>query len=231
MNSSRRRGLRGGIRALALLAIASSVVVGIATAAEAKQINSVSQLKSSCAKGNGNFVAIEGGVGVCEVKGGAVVCDDNKKGKKCEGFRYSKRGVVPAETVRAPGVTLTTQTVPDSRVWKQTLSVPDLGDVVCPSLGGRFVASADATLGACGTPTATIFCKYTIGRYSCVGVANTEKQAKSIPKEIKTVVSGNAGGTPSTTGASPTTNTSTPLPTRPPGTKGVPPSVSVAPAK
>jgi hypothetical protein len=202
MDSSRWSGRRGGIRALVALAIASSVVIGVATAAEAKRVNSVAQLKSSCAKGNGTFVSIEGGVGVCEVKGGAVVCDDNKKGKKCEGFHYSKREVVPAETVRgAHGVSLTTETVSDSNVWKQKLSVPDLGNVVCPSLGGRFVASADATLGACGAPTVTILCKYTIGRYVCIGSADTKKQAETIPKQIKAEVR-NAGGTP--------TNTTTP---------------------
>ena len=171
-------------RVITVFAVASVAVVWAATAAEAKQINSVSQLKSSCAKGNGVFIGTsDGSFGVCQVKGGEVICDDKKTGKKCQGYRNLKRGVVPAETVRgAHGVTISTRDVPGSQTWKQKLSVANLGDVLCTSFHGQFAASADATLGTCTLPTAIIFCNDRQPGDNCVGVANTKKDAASISR-------------------------------------------------
>src|SRR5438045_136373 len=131
---------RWGVRVVAVVAVTSSVVVGAATAADAKQINSVNALKSSCAKGNGVFIGTsDGSFGVCQVKGGEVICDDKKKGKKCQGYRNAKRGVIPAETVRgAHGVTISTRDVPGSQMWKQKLTVANLGDALCSGFHGQF---------------------------------------------------------------------------------------------
>jgi len=215
MGTSKRSGWRGAIRALAMLAIASGLVVGTATAAQAKQISTVKQLKSSCAKGGGTFTATsEGKAGICDVKGGYVICEQptGKKGK-CRGVRNAARSVVQEKDVRAAhGVVLTTEEVSDSHVWTQTLSISALTDVVCPSLSGDVVASADATVGACGSPTATIICTDASGT-NCLGFAVTEKQADSIPKQIKTQVA-SAGSTPTSPTTSPTTS-----PNAPPTTK------------
>jgi hypothetical protein len=201
---SRRSGLRGGIRALAVLAIASGLVVGTATIAEAKQINSVKELKASCAKGSGTFTAgVNSTSGICDLPGGKTVYCNNKT-KKCSAVDTIKARVAPKDSVRAPkGVELTTQTVSDSHVWKQKLSIPVLTDVVCPSLGGDFAAAA--TIGACSTPTATIICTDNAGT-NCLGIAKTEKQATSIPQQVKTAV-GNAGSTPTSPTTTPTTPT------------------------
>ncbi len=71
-------------RTLVILAVAALPVVGLASPADAKPVNSVKALKSSCAKGNGSyFQSNDGTVGVCLVKGGDVTCDDTKTGNKC----------------------------------------------------------------------------------------------------------------------------------------------------
>jgi hypothetical protein len=227
-----------------MLAISSGVVVGVATVAVAEPVKDTKSLKESCAKGNGLYIPdTRGGgpeFGVCEVQGGMVWCADKKDGSsECHGVRTPKRTLVPTDTVRADnGVSLTTQGVSDLRVWKQKLSIPTLTDVVCSSLGGDVLASADARFGTCATSTATIVCKDGLPGTNCVGFADTKKQAKSIPKQIKTVVSGNAGGTSTTATATTEAPTTTrcvgrrcPKPTIPPGTKAPQPSVSVAPPK
>jgi hypothetical protein len=245
MGKSRRLGWRAGIGALAMFAIVSGLLVVTATVAEAEQINSEQELKESCSKGTGTFHPspgknMAGGhIGsVCEVKGGSVSCNDAKKGKKCWGVHYTEREVVPVENVRgAHGVVLTTQTVPDSQVWKQKVSVADLGGV-CTNLGGQFVASVDATRGMCVTPTATMFCKDGLPGTNCVGFSDSEKHADSIRKQVKTEVANatNTTTTPTTPttspNAPPTTKTcpigGCPPPTLPPG-KAPQPSVPVAP--
>jgi hypothetical protein len=218
MRSSRWSGFRVGVRALAVLAIASGVVVGAATAAEAKPINSVKELKASCAKGNGKFTLGGGGTGLCDLPGGkTVICDKGGKGKKkCRAVTTIARGLVPQDTVRAPnGVKLTTQGVSDSPAFNPKVNVAALRDVVCTSLGGSFVASADGTIGACSTATTTIICNDTSPGKSCVGIADTKKHAASVSKRVKAVVPEGAGGTPSpsttaTTGGTSTTTTTSP---------------------
>jgi len=187
MGTPRRSGWRSAIGAIVMLAIASGLLVGTATIAEAKQINSVDQLEKSCSKGTGSFSRSKT-TGICVVKGGSVTCvNKTPKGvPKCTGHRY--RSLAPTDTVRAPnGVELTTQAVPDSQIWRQRLSIPALTDTVCPGLDGEFVASADATIGACAAPTAKIICTDAPGT-NCLGIAGTEKQADSIPKQINTAV-------------------------------------------
>ena len=215
------RSRQWGTRALAVLTIASVAVVWAATTASAKQINSESDLQKSCSKGTGTFSPSPGKnqagqrIGaVCEVNGGYVECNDSKKGKKCRGYHYKAREIVPAENVRgAHGVVMTTQEVSDSQTWKQKVSVADLGGEVCPSLGGQFLLSPSGASGACTTPTATLVCRDTGAGSSCLGVADTTKHAHSISKRAKAA----AGGTPSST--APSSSTPATTSTAPPTTK------------
>jgi hypothetical protein len=80
-------------RTLFILAVAALPVVGLASPAAAKPINSVSELKSSCAKGTGTFVqSNDGTLGVCVLKDGSdVTCDDMKSGSKCTGTTARKQ--------------------------------------------------------------------------------------------------------------------------------------------
>jgi hypothetical protein len=228
MGKWRRSGWRGTIGALAMLAIAAGLVVGTATVAEAASVNNVKDLKSACTKAGGSYAqTTSGSAAICDLAGGKTVyCNNKQKGKsKCQVVDTIKARVVPQDSVRAPnGVELTTQTVPDSQVWNQKLSMPALSDVVCPRLGGDFVASADATIGACGTPTATIICTDSAGT-NCVGIAGTEKQADSIPKQIKRTVAnaGSASTSPTTAPTSPTTSPNAPPTTRTCPIGGCPP--------
>ena len=230
MGTSRRSGWRAGIGALAVLAILSGVVFGVATAAEAEQVTDVQGLKESCAKGTGTYVEgkISTGefVGICTVKGGSVICVDKQDGSShCQGNRDRRGSLEPTDVVRGNGVKLTTEGEPASHFWKQKLGIPVLTDVVCPSLGGGAVASADATIAACVAPTATIVCAELPGT-NCVGTAETKKHAQSIPKQIKREVR-NAGST-STTATTPTSS-------KPPTTKVCPiggcPPPTVPPGK
>ena len=231
MHSSSWWGSRFEIRAVAVLAIGLGVVVGVATAAGAEPVLDVKGLKASCAKGNGTYTEVtnsNGSVGgACAVSGGVVSCTTQKDGtSQCGAIRYREGAVVPTDTVRADGLKLTTQGAPDSHVWKQEVSVDTLPDV-CASLNGDLIASADATLGTCTTPTATFICTDASGK-NCVGFADTKKHAKSIPKQIKLVVSENADGTPSSTtstttdGSSTTTSSPTSKTTTAPATDIVP---------
>jgi hypothetical protein len=225
---------RWGTRAVAVIGIASVAVVWAATAAQAKQINSVSQLKTSCAKGNGTYTQVGTGSrasAICDVQGGTVICQNTPpKGQpKCAGVKTIARSLVPAETVRgANGVVMTVQGVSDSQVWKQKVSSDTLSDV-CAGLNGNLSTAADATTGTCTTPTATIVCRGTLPGTNCVGIADTEKHAKSIPKQIKVVVANSpstattgAPGTPTTTAPATTTATTAPATTRAttPSTRG-----------
>jgi putative hemolysin len=228
--------LRYGIRALALLAIASSVVVGVATAAEAAPINDTKTLKRVCNKvSDAKYYSVQnsgGTAAVCDFPGGtSIVCNDAKKKDRCAYVATNpQRGLVPQKhTFQLPnGVKLTVQTVPDSHVWKQRVSVSTLTDVVCPSLGGQSVASPDGTSGLCSTPTVAIVCKDTSPGTNCLGLADTKKHAKSISKQTEAVVSGNTGSTPSP--SSTATTTELPTPTGSTGTR-VPPTVRVNPPK
>ena len=241
MGSASWWGLRGGVRAFAVVAIGSGLVVGVATVAEAEPVLDVKGLKASCAKGNGTYTEVKnsnGSVGgACEVSGGVVSCTTQKDGtSQCGAVRYRRATAVATDTVRADnGLKLTTQGEPDSHVWKQKVSVSTLTDV-CASVNGDLLASANATLGTCSTPTATFICTGTLSGTNCVGFADTTKHAKSISKQIKTVLPQYEGGTsPSTTaatgGSSPTTTTAKAPATSSPtgGTKGPAPSVSIAP--
>jgi hypothetical protein len=231
MRTSRRSGWRRGIGALAVLAIASGIVVGMATAAGAEPVTDVEGLEKSCAKGTGTYnggkISTGETVGICTVKGGYVICVDKQDGSShCQGNRDRKGSLEPTDVVRGTnGVKLTTEGEPASHLWKQKLSIPVLTDVVCPSLGGGAVASADATIGACVAPTAMIVCAELPGT-NCVGTAETKKQAASISKQVKKTVR-NAGST-STTATTPTSS-------KPPTTKVCPiggcPPPTVPPSK
>jgi hypothetical protein len=72
-------------RTLVILVVAAALpVVGLTSPADAKPINSVKDLKASCAKGNGAFISNAAGTfGVCATNGGDVVCDNTKNGNKC----------------------------------------------------------------------------------------------------------------------------------------------------
>src|SRR5689334_567006 len=171
---------RWGTRALAMLTIASVTVIWVATAAHAKQINSVSQLKASCAKGNGTYTQVGKGAkaaAICDVQGGTVICQNTPpKGQpKCAGFHDSDFArLVPTQDVKgAHGVVLTTPEVSDSHLWNQNVGVADLGGVVCANLGGQFLSSANGALGTCTTPTATLLCRDTGAGSSCLGIADT----------------------------------------------------------
>lgn len=221
MGKSRRSGWRGGIGAIAVLAIASGVVFAMATAAGAEPVSDVQGLKESCSKGTGKYEegnTSEGFTGICTVKGGFVVCTDKQDGSsRCTGFRDRKGRLDPTDVVAGTiGVKMTTQTVPDSHVWKQKLSIPALTDVVCPSIRGDVVARSDSTIGVCVAPTATIVCKDGLSDTNCVGIAETKKQADSLPKQIKTAVR-DAGSTPTTPTTAPTSPTTSP--NAPPTTK------------
>ena len=228
---------RWGTRALAMLTISSVAVVWTTTAAHAKQINSVSQLKASCAKGNGKFTQVGKGAkasAICDVQGGTVTCSNTPpKGQpKCTGTHDSDFArFVPTKDVKgAHGVVLTTQEVSDSHLWTQNVGVADLGGVVCANLGGQFLSSANGALGTCTTPTATLICRATGAGGSCVGIADTTKHADSISKRAKAA----AGGTTSSTVPSSTTTatTATKAPTSStPGTRVPQSSVPVQPPK
>jgi len=233
-----------GVRALAVLAIGSGLVVVVATAAYAEPVLTVKDLKASCAKGNGTYTEVKnsnGSVGgACEVSGGVVSCTTQKDGtSNCGAIRFRGATAVATDTVRADnGLKLATQGEPDSHVWKQKVSVATLTDV-CASLNGDLLASANAMLGTCSTPTATFICTGTLPGTNCVGFADTTKHAKSISKQIKAVLPQYEGGTPSpsttaaTGGSSPTTTTAKAPTTSSPtgGTKVPPPSVSIAPPR
>ena len=78
-------------RTLVILVVAALAVVAVASPAAGKPINSVKELKASCAKGTGTFFG-GGSIGACVLKdGGDVICDDKKKGKKCEGSPARKQ--------------------------------------------------------------------------------------------------------------------------------------------
>jgi len=221
-----RTSKRSEIRAIVLFTMASVVVVWAATVAYAKPINSVAELKSSCAKGNGIFwQSDDGQSGICEVKGGDVICKNHADGPKCQGYRNEAQLLIPVRAVSgADGVTLTSQEVPTSQTWKQNLSVASLRYAVCSNLGGQFVGSADGTLGTCTTPTATLLCKNTGTGSICVGLADTKRHANTLSKQAKAAVRGrprSTARTSTTATTAPTTTisgstaTSTPKPTLP----------------
>lgn len=204
-------------RAIAVLVIASVGVVWAATAAHAKQINSVSQLKASCAKGNGKFTQVGKGAkasAICDVQGGTVTCSNTPpKGQpKCSGTHDSDFArFVPTGSVKgANGVVMTTQEVSDSHVWTQNVGVADLGGGVCANLGGKFLSSADGALGTCTTPTATLLCRATGAGSSCVGIADTSKHADTISKRAKAAAGGTTGSTAPSSTTPATTATTAP---------------------
>lgn len=213
MGTSRRSGSRAAVRALAVLVIGSGLVVGLGTPAEAKRINSTKELKKSCAKGNGTFSQV-GKAAICDVSGGKTVfCSD--KTKKCQVFDTIKReqsdgeeeelGV--GETVITPnGVKLTTAVVPDSQTWKNRASVAVLGDV-CANVGGDFVSSTDGTLGACGTPTATVLCQDSSA--TCAGVAREKVVRDLMAVLIDTAAACRAPASPVPSSPRPTAPSST----------------------
>ena len=206
MGSSRR----WGVRVVAVLAVASVAVAWAAVAAEARQISTVKQLKSSCAKGNGTFTAGAGGKsGVCDLPGGkTVICGKIGGKQQCRGTTTIARGLVPQKTVRAPnGVTFTTQGVPASQAFNDKVSVGVLKDL-CTSLRGSFVASAGGAVGACSTKTAMIICNDASPGETCVGTADTKKHAASVSKQVATVAA-TAPTTPTTSGSTATTSGST----------------------
>jgi hypothetical protein len=125
-------------------------------------------------------------------------------------------------------VKLTTQSEPDSHLWKQKLSIPALTDVVCPSIRGGVIARADSTIGVCVAPTATIVCKDGLTDTNCLGIAETKKQADSLPEQIKTAVR-NAGSTPTTPTTPTTTSSNAPPTTTLPPSKAPGQSVPVGP--
>lgn len=210
MRSSRRFV---AVRTLVVLAITFGMVVGLATTAEAKRINSVKGLKKSCAKGSGTYTQGAGGTSaLCDLPGGkTIVCSD--KQRKCTAVDTIKRELVVEDGVITPdGVKLTTQPTPDSQEWSNRAGVDVLTDV-CASVGGDFITSAEGSLGACAIPAATVVCTDTSG--TCAGVA-PKKVVRDLLRVLIDSFASCRVSTPSPsqpTATSSTTTTSTPEPT------------------
>jgi hypothetical protein len=224
MRVSRREG-RFGIRAVAVLAVASSVLVMMGTVAEAKRINSVAGLRQSCAKGTGTFsVSADGQSAICDLKGGKTVVCDNKT-KKCQGVKTIKARLVPEDTVElTPGETLTTQTVSSSQVFRRNVDFGLTGDV-CAGLDGEFLVSVNGGLSACATSKAMIICADASSGKNCTGIAYKKANTACVAEQVDVarrvlfltggrtpsppIDDGSSNGSPTTTSPPTTSSTTT----------------------
>jgi hypothetical protein len=223
MGASRRRGLRGGVRALAVFTISVVTVFALATAAGAEREvkaqfkGTVKALEAEC---NGTFAGSKDGtLGTCAWESGnTTTCNDTKEGLNCTTEGDKTRQALQKEESRVQG--LDGRSGGNGSAWTQRVKLPrpDISGVgvleeVCSGLGGEFVAFTDATVGGCRTQDATVVCHNNERGGNCTGLADTKKHAASTRKEIsaelKTTSTTTPGGSTTTTGSTKTSPTTT----------------------
>jgi hypothetical protein len=227
------RSKRWGIRSLVVLAISVVTVVALATAAGALRIvafriSSLDNLEKACALAGGEFTVTPQGAGLPVIRecrypdGGVITCT----GYDCVLVTPRKNLDSLRPDIRELGGRSISEVSDHSKVWGQTgpkgvNTVGALQEGGCSDLGGEFVSSQDSTVGLCRTPTATIVCHNFTSRNTCVGFADTAKNAKLARKKVSASLNASSvtttAGSPTTTSGSTTTTgaTTTTRPTTP----------------